>query len=79
MLGVFWVKKNDGDMQMAGGGGSWEMDCLTDVVVANSHLCVFSSQPTRSSSESICSRPGSSIPGSPGHTIYVRNVMELFV
>lgn len=28
-------------------------------------------QPTRSSSESICSRPGSSIPGSPGHTIYV--------
>nr|XP_021335764.1 actin-binding LIM protein 1 isoform X27 [Danio rerio] len=27
-------------------------------------------QPTRSSSESICSRPGSSIPGSPGHTIY---------
>nr|XP_015203229.1 PREDICTED: actin-binding LIM protein 1 isoform X35 [Lepisosteus oculatus] len=26
-------------------------------------------QPTRSSSESICSRPGSSIPGSPGHTI----------
>ncbi|KAG5262623.1 hypothetical protein AALO_G00277050 [Alosa alosa] len=28
-------------------------------------------QPTRSSSESICSRPGSSIQGSPGHTIYV--------
>lgn len=28
-------------------------------------------QPTRSSSESICSRPGSSIPSSPGHTIYV--------
>ncbi|XP_023267461.1 actin-binding LIM protein 1 isoform X4 [Seriola lalandi dorsalis] len=28
-------------------------------------------QPTRSSSESICSRPGSSIPGSPGHTIYL--------
>lgn len=28
-------------------------------------------QPTRSSSESICSRPGSSIPGSPGHAIYV--------
>ncbi|XP_058882017.1 actin-binding LIM protein 1-like isoform X23 [Acipenser ruthenus] len=27
-------------------------------------------QPTRSSSESISSRPGSSIPGSPGHTIY---------
>ncbi|XP_058262479.1 actin-binding LIM protein 1-like isoform X1 [Hemibagrus wyckioides] len=29
-------------------------------------------QPTRSSSESICSRPGSSIPGSPGHTIYAK-------
>uniref|UniRef100_A0AAR2IQG6 Actin binding LIM protein 1b n=1 Tax=Pygocentrus nattereri TaxID=42514 RepID=A0AAR2IQG6_PYGNA len=31
-----------------------------------------SRQPTRSSSESICSRPGSSIPGSPGHTIYAK-------
>uniref|UniRef100_A0A6Q2XUW2 Actin binding LIM protein 1b n=1 Tax=Esox lucius TaxID=8010 RepID=A0A6Q2XUW2_ESOLU len=30
------------------------------------------SQPTRTSSESICSRPGSSIPGSPGHTIYAK-------
>ncbi|XP_041722088.1 actin-binding LIM protein 1 isoform X8 [Coregonus clupeaformis] len=29
-------------------------------------------QPSRSSSESICSRPGSSIPGSPGHTIYAK-------
>uniref|UniRef100_A0A674MY10 Actin binding LIM protein 1a n=1 Tax=Takifugu rubripes TaxID=31033 RepID=A0A674MY10_TAKRU len=29
-------------------------------------------QPTRSSSESICSRPGSSVPGSPGHTIYAK-------
>uniref|UniRef100_A0A3Q4HS33 Actin binding LIM protein 1a n=1 Tax=Neolamprologus brichardi TaxID=32507 RepID=A0A3Q4HS33_NEOBR len=29
-------------------------------------------RPTRSSSESICSRPGSSIPGSPGHTIYAK-------
>uniref|UniRef100_A0A8C4I9J9 Actin-binding LIM protein 1 n=1 Tax=Dicentrarchus labrax TaxID=13489 RepID=A0A8C4I9J9_DICLA len=35
-------------------------------------LCVFFLQPTRSSSESICSRPGSSIPGSPGHTIYAK-------
>ncbi|XP_059388423.1 actin-binding LIM protein 1-like isoform X6 [Carassius carassius] len=31
-----------------------------------------SREPTRSSSESICSRPGSSIPGSPGHTIYAK-------
>ncbi|XP_024242976.1 actin-binding LIM protein 1 isoform X4 [Oncorhynchus tshawytscha] len=29
-------------------------------------------QPSRSSSESICSRPGSSIHGSPGHTIYAK-------
>uniref|UniRef100_A0AAY5KQ38 Actin binding LIM protein 1a n=1 Tax=Esox lucius TaxID=8010 RepID=A0AAY5KQ38_ESOLU len=29
-------------------------------------------QPSRSSSDSICSRPGSSIPGSPGHTIYAK-------
>lgn len=29
-------------------------------------------RPTRSSSESICSRPGSSLPGSPGHTIYAK-------
>uniref|UniRef100_A0A8C0FCV2 Actin binding LIM protein 1 n=1 Tax=Bubo bubo TaxID=30461 RepID=A0A8C0FCV2_BUBBB len=33
-------------------------------------LLVF--QPTRTSSESIYSRPGSSIPGSPGHTIYAK-------
>ncbi|KAM6442346.1 actin-binding LIM protein 1 isoform 9-T9 [Liasis olivaceus] len=31
-----------------------------------------SSEPTRTSSESIYSRPGSSIPGSPGHTIYAK-------
>ncbi|XP_057591870.1 actin-binding LIM protein 1 isoform X2 [Hippopotamus amphibius kiboko] len=32
----------------------------------------LSLQPTRTSSESIYSRPGSSIPGSPGHTIYAK-------
>ncbi|KAL7990595.1 hypothetical protein Chor_014025, partial [Crotalus horridus] len=32
----------------------------------------FPLQPTRTSSESIYSRPGSSIPGSPGHTIYAK-------
>ncbi|XP_074763897.1 actin-binding LIM protein 1 isoform X2 [Athene noctua] len=31
-----------------------------------------SAEPTRTSSESIYSRPGSSIPGSPGHTIYAK-------
>ncbi|XP_060624459.1 actin-binding LIM protein 1 isoform X15 [Anolis sagrei] len=32
-----------------------------------------SSEPTRTSSESIYSRPGSSIPGSPGHSIYTQS------
>uniref|UniRef100_A0A674MS18 Actin binding LIM protein 1a n=1 Tax=Takifugu rubripes TaxID=31033 RepID=A0A674MS18_TAKRU len=32
----------------------------------------YRERPTRSSSESICSRPGSSVPGSPGHTIYAK-------
>lgn len=74
---MFWVKKSQ---WYADGRGLWIMgDWLPDVVVTNSLLCVIFSQPTRSSSESICSRPGSSIPGSPGHTIYVRNVMELYV
>lgn len=56
--------------------GEWRN--VTDVIVTVT--CVFFfSQPTRSSSESICSRPGSSIPGSPGHTIYVRNILDLYV
>lgn len=40
------------------------------VRILTGHL-LFVFQPTRTSSESIYSRPGSSIPGSPGHTIYV--------
>uniref|UniRef100_A0A3Q1B663 Actin binding LIM protein 1a n=1 Tax=Amphiprion ocellaris TaxID=80972 RepID=A0A3Q1B663_AMPOC len=36
------------------------------------YCCCLMENPTRSSSESICSRPGSSIPGSPGHTIYAK-------
>uniref|UniRef100_A0A8C6M849 Actin binding LIM protein 1a n=1 Tax=Nothobranchius furzeri TaxID=105023 RepID=A0A8C6M849_NOTFU len=42
------------------------------VGVCASFTSFFSIAPTRSSSESICSRPGSSIPGSPGHTIYAK-------
>uniref|UniRef100_A0A3P9APY1 Actin binding LIM protein 1b n=1 Tax=Esox lucius TaxID=8010 RepID=A0A3P9APY1_ESOLU len=38
----------------------------------NQSVMVTSMDPTRTSSESICSRPGSSIPGSPGHTIYAK-------
>ncbi|MBN3305373.1 ABLM1 protein, partial [Amia calva] len=40
--------------------------------VCSPYTLSVSLQPTRSSSESICSRPGSSIPGSPGHTIYAK-------
>nr|XP_014343509.1 PREDICTED: actin-binding LIM protein 1 isoform X7 [Latimeria chalumnae] len=36
------------------------------------NICKKQRQPTRASSESIYSRPGSSIPGSPGHTIYAK-------
>uniref|UniRef100_A0A3Q3WA69 Uncharacterized protein n=1 Tax=Mola mola TaxID=94237 RepID=A0A3Q3WA69_MOLML len=42
-----------------------------EMYLQGDRLCVCL-QPTRSSSESICSRPGSSIPGSPGHTIYAK-------
>uniref|UniRef100_A0A673YAB8 Actin binding LIM protein 1a n=1 Tax=Salmo trutta TaxID=8032 RepID=A0A673YAB8_SALTR len=41
-----------------------------DVVLT--YFSVLLLQPSRSSSESICSRPGSSIHGSPGHTIYAK-------
>uniref|UniRef100_A0A8B9N0K2 Actin binding LIM protein 1 n=1 Tax=Accipiter nisus TaxID=211598 RepID=A0A8B9N0K2_9AVES len=43
---------------------------LTIAILSSILLFVF--QPTRTSSESIYSRPGSSIPGSPGHTIYAK-------
>lgn len=41
------------------------------IALDGSEKLLFVFQPTRTSSESIYSRPGSSIPGSPGHTIYV--------
>uniref|UniRef100_A0A8C2GYP0 Actin binding LIM protein 1b n=1 Tax=Cyprinus carpio TaxID=7962 RepID=A0A8C2GYP0_CYPCA len=44
--------------------------CIIFSLLLTQHLVL--PQPTRSSSESICSRPGSSIPGSPGHTIYAK-------
>lgn len=43
----------------------------TLMALDGSEKLLFVFQPTRTSSESIYSRPGSSIPGSPGHTIYV--------
>uniref|UniRef100_G3URD3 HP domain-containing protein n=1 Tax=Meleagris gallopavo TaxID=9103 RepID=G3URD3_MELGA len=42
------------------------------LVLRRPRSLLFVFQPTRTSSESIYSRPGSSIPGSPGHTIYAK-------
>uniref|UniRef100_A0A8C3BR32 Actin binding LIM protein 1 n=1 Tax=Cairina moschata TaxID=8855 RepID=A0A8C3BR32_CAIMO len=42
------------------------------IASVGSEKFLFVFQPTRTSSESIYSRPGSSIPGSPGHTIYAK-------
>lgn len=49
-------------------GPVWVLKSMVRILTG--HL-LFVFQPTRTSSESIYSRPGSSIPGSPGHTIYV--------
>ncbi|XP_037546339.1 actin-binding LIM protein 1 [Nematolebias whitei] len=46
----------------------WHPSCKNSTRTEERHR----ERPTRSSSESICSRPGSSIPGSPGHTIYAK-------
>ncbi|KAI4903460.1 hypothetical protein NFI96_012235 [Prochilodus magdalenae] len=54
------------------GNGSTTKIYLSRQVLVASSKPVFTPQPTRSSSESMCSRPGSSIPGSPGHTIYAK-------
>uniref|UniRef100_A0A673YAS1 Actin binding LIM protein 1a n=1 Tax=Salmo trutta TaxID=8032 RepID=A0A673YAS1_SALTR len=54
----------EGEEMYLQGKGCW------DVVLT--YFSVLLLQPSRSSSESICSRPGSSIHGSPGHTIYAK-------
>uniref|UniRef100_A0A8C7QKG9 Actin binding LIM protein 1a n=1 Tax=Oncorhynchus mykiss TaxID=8022 RepID=A0A8C7QKG9_ONCMY len=54
----------EGEEMYLQGKGCW------DVVLTS--FSVLPLQPSRSSSESICSRPGSSIHGSPGHTIYAK-------
>ncbi|XP_076855391.1 actin-binding LIM protein 1 isoform X17 [Brachyhypopomus gauderio] len=54
----------EGEEMFLQGSTVWHPDCKCNTRLEEK------SQPTRSSSESICSRPGSSIPGSPGHTIY---------
>ncbi|XP_056124887.1 actin-binding LIM protein 1 isoform X32 [Rhinichthys klamathensis goyatoka] len=54
----------EGEEMYLQGSTVWHPDCKNNSRVEEKY------RPTRSSSESICSRPGSSIPGSPGHTIY---------
>ncbi|XP_016427897.1 actin-binding LIM protein 1 isoform X17 [Sinocyclocheilus rhinocerous] len=63
-------------IQSRGPGGSWlgrrPLGSREPLPPSVTSLHQSERQPTRSSSESICSRPGSSIPGSPGHTIYAK-------
>ncbi|XP_064177379.1 actin-binding LIM protein 1 isoform X33 [Anguilla rostrata] len=69
----------EGEEMYLQGSTVWHPDCKDNTRAEERHRFIPPSianihkterQPTRSSSESICSRPGSSIPGSPGHTIY---------
>uniref|UniRef100_A0A8C4RT33 Actin binding LIM protein 1a n=1 Tax=Erpetoichthys calabaricus TaxID=27687 RepID=A0A8C4RT33_ERPCA len=56
----------EGEEMYLQGSTVWHPDCKHSTRSEEKH------RPTRSSSESISSRPGSSIPGSPGHTIYAK-------
>uniref|UniRef100_A0A8C8VMA7 Actin binding LIM protein 1 n=1 Tax=Pelusios castaneus TaxID=367368 RepID=A0A8C8VMA7_9SAUR len=56
----------EGEEMYLQGSTVWHPDCKLSTK-AEDKL-----RPTRTSSESIYSRPGSSIPGSPGHTIYAK-------
>nr|XP_023655687.1 actin-binding LIM protein 1-like isoform X16 [Paramormyrops kingsleyae] len=56
----------EGEEMYLQGSTVWHPNCKNSTKAEEKH------RPTRSSSESICSRPGSSIPGSPGHTIYAK-------
>uniref|UniRef100_A0A4W4EJK9 Actin binding LIM protein 1b n=1 Tax=Electrophorus electricus TaxID=8005 RepID=A0A4W4EJK9_ELEEL len=64
----------EGEEMYLQGSTVWHPDCKSNTRVEEKYRvsCLVHTQPTRSSSESICSRPGSSIPGSPGHTIYAK-------
>ncbi|XP_062422468.1 actin-binding LIM protein 1a isoform X5 [Pungitius pungitius] len=58
----------EGEEMYLQGSTVWHPGCKNTTRTEERHR----EQPTRSSSESICSRPASSIPGSPGHTIYAK-------
>ncbi|XP_025906537.1 actin-binding LIM protein 1 isoform X1 [Nothoprocta perdicaria] len=72
----------EGEEMYLQGSTVWHPDCKQSTKTEEklrllSPPCIMNSikklrQPTRTSSESIYSRPGSSIPGSPGHTIYAK-------
>uniref|UniRef100_A0A670Y041 Actin binding LIM protein 1 n=1 Tax=Pseudonaja textilis TaxID=8673 RepID=A0A670Y041_PSETE len=72
----------EGEEMYLQGSTVWHPDCKLSTkgdekLRLFSPSCILSTiktlkQPTRTSSESIYSRPGSSIPGSPGHTIYAK-------
>ncbi|XP_041645361.1 actin-binding LIM protein 1-like isoform X8 [Cheilinus undulatus] len=58
----------EGEEMYLQGSTVWHPGCKNTTRTEERHR----ERPTRSSSESICSRPGSSVPGSPGHTIYAK-------
>ncbi|XP_061914584.1 actin-binding LIM protein 1a isoform X7 [Entelurus aequoreus] len=58
----------EGEEMYLQGSTVWHPGCKNTTRTEERHM----ERPTRSSSESISSRPGSSIPGSPGHTIYAK-------
>ncbi|MEQ2287617.1 Actin-binding LIM protein 1, partial [Ameca splendens] len=58
----------EGEEMYLQGSTVWHPGCKNTTRTEERHR----ERPTRSSSESICSRPGSSIPGSPGHTIHAK-------
>ncbi|XP_030235591.1 actin-binding LIM protein 1a isoform X12 [Gadus morhua] len=58
----------EGEEMYLQGSTVWHPGCKNTTRTEERHR----ERPTRSSSESVCSRPGSSIPGSPGHTIYAK-------
>ncbi|XP_061692458.1 actin-binding LIM protein 1-like [Syngnathoides biaculeatus] len=58
----------EGEEMYLQGSTVWHPACKNTTRTEERHR----ERPMRSSSESICSRPGSSIPGSPGHTIYAK-------
>ncbi|XP_051524068.1 actin-binding LIM protein 1-like isoform X12 [Myxocyprinus asiaticus] len=71
----------EGEEMYLQGSTVWHPDCKNSSRVEDKYrplphsvtsLHQSERQPTRSSSESICSRPGSSVPGTPGHTIYAK-------